>query len=222
MIDLRSDNFHLVFPLLLLVSSITILCSAPVAATLVLSGVSCIPNPPLVPGQNQEVVATITIIPSGAMTFEKGHEIQMTTPLERARWNVQVIVDGIPAAQQSASGSAAFVNGALISYPTSRDVSLSVTIKGQVPAGAESEVPILQAEELDNGGNIVPGSVIIITQPVTGMRTVTTPPVPVHTPVNTPVTQTSTKTPGFTLLPAMLAVELIAAYGWCALNRNDR
>ncbi|MDP3564186.1 MAG: hypothetical protein Q8R70_06810, partial [Methanoregula sp.] len=94
----------------------------PAAATYTLSAVSYTPNPPLVIGGQQQVVATYYIGPSGSTTFIKGHELQMQTDLANARWNIQVILDGRNAAQQGASGSAAFVNGALLSYSTNHDV----------------------------------------------------------------------------------------------------
>jgi hypothetical protein len=212
------------FLIILCACIIAIFCSAPVGATLVLSGVSFTPNPPPVPGQSQQVAAILTIIPSGAATFEKGHEIQMTTPLEHAQWNVQVIVDGIPAARQSATGSAAFVNGVLISYPTSRDVAVSVTIDGAVPAGTGPDVQILQAEELDNSGNIVPGSVITITRPIAGVTgSVTNTPGLALTPVIAPISPTPTKAPGFSPVTVLLAISVISAIaGYSVSQRNDR
>ena len=113
--------------------ALSLLLVTTVAATHSLSSVSYLPNPPLVIGGQQQVTATYYIGPSGSTTFIKGHELQMQTDLVNARWNIQVLQNGRNAAQQSASGSAAFVNGALLSYSTNNDVSLSVTINGVVP-----------------------------------------------------------------------------------------
>lgn len=211
-------------PICTVVSLVCIVCMlsvAPVSATIVLSDVSCTPNPPLVPGQSQHVAADFVIIPSGATTFEKGHEIQMTTSLENALWNIQVIVDGVPAARQNAAGTAAFVNGALLSYPTSRDVSMTVTIDGTVPAAPGPSVQLLQAEELDNSGHIVPGSVITITQPAAGTPGTVTTPIPARTSEITTVSSTPTRSPGFLPLLTILAVSIVAA-GCCILQRKVR
>ena len=105
-----------------------------VSATVVLSSDSFTPNPPLVPGTQQHVVATYAIIPSGSTTFAKGHSLQMVTDLSAAKWSIQVTLDGRNAAQQSASGDAAFVNGELLSYSTNHDVGMIVTIDGHGPA----------------------------------------------------------------------------------------
>jgi hypothetical protein len=100
-----------------------LLLVAPVMATLAFSGVSYAPNPPLVLSGQQHMIATYSVGPSGATTFVRGHELQMQTGLMDARWNIQVLINGQNAAQQSASGSSAFVNGALLSYSTNNDVS---------------------------------------------------------------------------------------------------
>ena len=148
------------------IAAITLIIS-PVAATLVLSGESLTPaSIPLAPGTDQKVDVSITIIPSGATTFEKGHSLQMQTGLHNAKWNMQVFTDGIPAAQQSAEGSALFVNGYLLSYRTNRDVSVSVTVEGIVPADAGATITLLVVQELDNSGMPVPGSVVTISRPV--------------------------------------------------------
>ncbi|MDO9324983.1 MAG: hypothetical protein Q7T80_08525, partial [Methanoregula sp.] len=105
---------NLMWQKIALISSVLIvllLLVAPAAATYALTDVSYAPNPPLVIGGQQQVTAMFYIGPSGSTTFIKDHELQMQTDLVNARWNIQVIQNGRNAAQQSASGSAAFVNG---------------------------------------------------------------------------------------------------------------
>ena len=201
----------LMLPRLALIVSALIallLLVTPVAATYTLSSVSYLPNPPLVIGGQQQVTATYYIGPSGSTTFIKGHELQMQTDLVIARWNIQVLQNGRNAAQQSASGSAAFVNGEILSYPNSNDVSLVVTIYGVVPQTPSNQVMLLQVEEIDNSNNVVPGSVITLSQPVAGQ-----PATPVQTaiPTLTPPIVTSpsqTKSPGFTVIAGILAFGL--------------
>jgi len=188
--------------------ALSLLLVTPVAATYSLSSVSYTPNPPLVIGGQQQMTATYYIGPSGSTTFIKGHELQMQTDLVNARWNIQVLQNGRNAAQQSASGSAAFVNGALLSYSTNNDISLSVTINGVVPQTQSDQVMLLQVEEIDNSGNIVPGSVITLSQPVAGQ-----PVNPVQTafPTLTPTIVPSypTKSTGFPAFAGILAICLV-------------
>ncbi|MDO8874440.1 MAG: hypothetical protein Q7V05_17210 [Methanoregula sp.] len=177
----------------------------PVAATLALSDVSYTPNPPFVIGGQQHVTAKYYIGPSGATTFVKGHEIQMQTDLVNARWNIQIRLNGRNAAQQSVSGSAAFVNGQLLSYSPNNDVSLEVTIDGVVPQTQSDQVMVLRVEEIDNSGNVVPGSVITLSQPVAGQTaTAIQTSFPTLTPTNVP--PSPTKSAGFPVISGILAI----------------
>ncbi|MFA4850672.1 MAG: hypothetical protein WC626_13185 [Methanoregula sp.] len=194
--------------LLSLAMALVLVLVTPAAATYTLTDVSYNPNPPLVSGAQQQVTATFYIGPSGSTTFIKNHELQMQTDLVNARWNIQVIQNGRNAAQQSASGSAAFVNGALLSYPNNNDVSLQVTVTGVVPQTQSGQVMVLHVEEIDNSGNVVPGSVITLSQPVAGQPvTAVQSALPTLTPpLVTP--PTPTKSSGFTLIAGILAFSL--------------
>ncbi|MFA6332702.1 MAG: hypothetical protein WCX22_07120 [Methanoregula sp.] len=185
----------------------------PASASLTLVSQSFTPNPPLVPGGQQQVVSTFAI-PSGT-SFPKTHNLQMQTGLENARWNIQVILDGNNAAQQTVSGSTAFINGEILSYSINHDVSFTVTITGTVPASATGTVTVLDLVEIDNTGGIVPGSEIVISQPVAGT---TVAPVQTTAPTLTPppVTTTSppvTKSPGFSLTITLIGC-CVAGLAW--------
>lgn len=174
-----------------------LLAVAPAAATLVQSGVSFTPDPPPVPASQQQVVAQYALIPSGATTFARGHELQMQTGLADAKWTIQVTLDGRNAARQNAAGSAAFVNGEILSYSTSHDVGLTVTIDGIVPQDATTPFLVLQVEEIDNSGGIVPGSTLVVSQQVAGQPPAGPPaPVPTRTALLVAPT-TPVKAPGF-------------------------
>ncbi|MEI7856102.1 MAG: hypothetical protein WCH85_01205 [Methanomicrobiales archaeon] len=197
---------RIVFVLSVLI--VLLLLVAPAAATYALTDVSYTPNPPLVIGGQQQITAMYYIGPSGSTTFIKSHELQMQTGLVNARWNIQVIQNGRNAAQQSASGSAAFVNGEILSYPNSNDISLQVTVTGLVSQPQGDQVMLLQVEEIDNSNNIVPGSVITISQPVAGQPvTLVQTMVPTLTPVI--VQPSPTKSAGFPFTAAILAVSLV-------------
>jgi hypothetical protein len=187
---------------------LSLLLCTPAAATLILSGVSYSPDTPLVISRQQQVTATYFISPSGATTFSSGHQIQMQTDLENAQWNLQVLVDGRHAAQQTASGSAAFMNGALLSYATNNDVSLEVTVDGVIPLKQGDQVLMLLVEEIDNSGSVVPGSVIRLSHPVAGQpATPGQTAYPLPSPIVVP--PTPAKTPGFPVTCGILALSLV-------------
>ena len=186
---------------------------SPAAATVGQSSVSFDPNPPLELGSRQHVVAVYALIPSGATTFAKGHELQMQTGLTGAQWSIQVTLDGRNAALQTANGNAAFVNGELLSYSTNHDVGMVVTIDGTVPQNAADPFMVLEVEEIDNSGGVVPGSVLTITQPVSGQTPAGS---PTAVPTLTPPVATATtpmKAAGFSCIPCTVAT-LIACVIW--------
>jgi len=181
----------------------------PAAASPILASESFTPNPPLVAGGQQQLQATFAI-PSGT-SFPKDHELQLQTQLTEARWNIQVIVDGHNAAQQPASGSAAFINGMLLSYSVNHDVQFTVTITGNVPSSATGTVTLLDMVEIDNSNNIVPGSEIVISQPVAGTGTpvvTTSPAIPTLTPPLV-TTAPAAQSPGFSSVVCLTGLSLL-------------
>ena len=177
----------------------------PATAIMVLTDLSYAPNPPLLIGGQQHVTARYYVGPSGATTFSPGHQLQMQTELVNAQWNIQVLVDGRNAARQSGSGTTVFVNGALLSYSTNQDVSLDVTIDGIVPQTQADKVMVLLVKEIDNSGSVVPGSMILISQPVGGQPATTMEPA---LPAPAIVPPSPTKSPGFSVTTGVFATGL--------------
>ncbi len=187
----------------------------------VLTGETFAPPSPLVAGGQQHTVIQYTVIPSGATTFPKGHNLQMQTNLTGAQWAIQVIVDGSNAAYQTASGSTAFVNGVILSYPTTKDVSFTVTIDGTVPASGTGSVTVLRMVEIDNTGDTVPGSESVISPSVAGTASAPVPAitiVPVLTPPPGTPAAAATRSPGFDAMPCIAAAAL-GSLAWMRLRR---
>lgn len=190
----------------LIMAIAVILLAAPVSATYLLTNSAFQPDAPFLAGSSEHVTATYVLLPTGSTTFVRGHELQMQTDLTGARWNIQVVVDGRNAAQQTGSGNAAFVSGEILSYPTSHDVSLMVTIDGTIPKAEGDQLKLLQVEEIDNSGNVVPGSATFITQPLavpSSAPAMTSLPVLTHIPTMSP---TPTKSPGFSPFAGIIAL----------------
>jgi hypothetical protein len=151
---------------------------------------------PLDPKTQQSVTAIIAIIPQGVTTFIVGNQLQLTTGLTAPQWDVQVMVNGIPAAVIPAKGNTAFINGFLLSYPTSDDVTVSASVTGMVPSGVSS-VTLIEVVQQNNAGTTVPGSTQTISAPVAVPATgvLTTPPTPTS-PVPTKAAPAPTSAPG--------------------------
>jgi len=182
---------------------------APVSATFQVQQSAINPSTtPLQPGAKQSVTAVIAIIPQGATTFIEGNQLQLTTGLVDPQWDVQVMVNGRPAAVIPVKGNTAFINGFLLSYPTSDDVSVSASVTGIVPAGVSS-VNLLQVLQLNNAGQVIPGAVQAISEPVATLATpvLTATPLPA-TPPATVIPLPPTRAPGFS--PVILISGLMA------------
>jgi hypothetical protein len=183
----------------------------PVSASFVFQNVVIDPSIiPLQPGQKMETNAQLVIIPQGgSTTFVGSNQLQLSTQLAGAQWVVQVMVNGVPAATMPQNGNVVFVNGFLLSYPTSSDVVVSVNVSGVVPASGSPDIILVQAVQLNNAGQSVPGSTQTISEPVTTPGTtqtpVATPPVTMEKP-----TITTTSSPGFTLCSGIFGIAFCA------------
>jgi hypothetical protein len=185
----------------------------PVSATFVIQQSELNPSKtPLQPKEQQSVTAIIAIIPQGATTFIIGNQLQLTTDLSAPQWDVQVMVNGIPAAVIPAKGNTAFINGFLLSYPTSDDVTVSASVTGIVPSGVSS-VNLIQVLQQNNAGQTVPGSVQTISAPVAVPAT----PVPILTQSSSSTTVPGAATPAPTKAPGISPVILIGGLIICAL-----
>ncbi|MCQ8893517.1 MAG: hypothetical protein NQU46_02635 [Methanolinea sp.] len=163
----------------------------PLSATVVARDVRVEPGGAVLSPVNVTIRASVEIIPSGATTFSETHTLVLFTTLTDPRWVVTVTVDGREAAVFSREVSRVFINGYLLSYPTTRDVAVRVLLEGKVdPSLAGGNAILLEWEELNAQGEVVTGSGFQVTrnvQPSPAARTpAETPPGYTH-PVPTPV-----------------------------------
>ncbi len=151
--------------------------------------------------------ADLAIIPAGPTTFIEGYTLVLSTGLEKALWDVRVMVDGRQAAVFEKSGNTLFINGYLLSYPVTRDVAVRVTLTGTVPPpGNEGILPVLRVIELNNQGQVVPDSEQTVTR--TMDLPVTPPSLPTQSESIADPTITAT-TAGISLIPVLMGIFLI-------------
>lgn len=176
----------------------------PVSATFQIQQSSINPSEtPLQPEAKQSVNALIAIIPQGTTTFIVGNQLQLSTDLVAPIWDVQVMVNGVPAAVIPVKGNTAFINGFLLSYPNNNDVAVSASVNGLVPAG-ESSVNLLQVSQLNNAGQTIPGAVQTISEPVAVPSTPSLTVTPLSTSPVSAVSTSTTPTKASGLSPVIL------------------
>lgn len=191
----------------------------PVSALVTVTSESYTPPAPLVPGSADTAVVTLAVIPSGATTFPRTHSLQMQTALVDTQWNIQVYVNGVAAAHQTGTGSAEFMNGYLLSYPTTSDVTMTVTISGSVPSASAANVTILQVNEIDTTGGSVPYGSITVAAPLVSSVTTSVPlgTTPASSVAETPV---STKSGNDAVMAGIvLSGIILAAFGYSRIRR---
>ncbi len=111
------------------------------------------------PGISLNSSAALPIVPAGPTTFIEGYTLVLSTDLNQAGWNIRVMVDGRQAAVFQKFGKTVFINGYLLSYPVTRDVEVRVALEGTVPpSGGDRTFSVLRVTELNNQGQVVPGS----------------------------------------------------------------
>jgi len=160
-----------------------------------------------------QVSFVIAIIPSGATTFPPGHSLVLSTDLLSPEWSVEIDLDGVPNDRTTRFNNVVFFNGFLLSYPTTRDVSLHVNLTGEVPSSGN--VSLFRVVELDNQGMPVPGSEYIVPGAVATLTTL-----PPATPAGTtsvlpsPPPVTTTPLPYFCSFVALILAALMLRYAW--------
>jgi hypothetical protein len=184
----------------------------PCSAFLSLQDVQIIP-----PGASLPVATVVNatgliqIIPQGPTTFIEGYTLVLSTDLERARWNVMVLVDGNQAAVIPKEGNFVFINGFLLSYPTNRDVAVSVQVNGTVPELQDgTPLRVMQAEELNNQGQVIGDSEEVAVRTVMNPGTLPsqTPDSGIVTTVVTVPVPTTTKA-GISIAPILAVLFLV-------------
>jgi hypothetical protein len=143
---------------------ILIFCIVQVAtADISVGNIKISPSSDLVSGQTQVSVSfVINFIPSGGYTFDSGNSLQMSTDLDSATWSYLIIQDEVP--QESSQtvievGPNVNINGWVLSYPSSRDLSMTVNMNGVAPQVSTSEEKtIIRVAELSSVGSVISGT----------------------------------------------------------------
>jgi hypothetical protein len=181
------------------------------SATLYLTQSAVTPDTtPIISGSPSQLTATITIVPSGSTTFSRENTLQMSTSLDQAFWHATVIVNGHQAAVFNQAGSVLFINGYLLSYPSTSSVAIEVQINGSAPmVNNQQQSNFLTVIELNNVNAVVPGSTLTVTRQVSPVGTPTSTITPAPTTV-LPTQTTATAIPGFGISVAIAASGVLA------------
>ena len=133
------------------------------SASIAVNNMAISPSGDLVSGQNppNTVTATFSIEfdAEGGETFPSGDSLVMSTDLDNAKWSYATALDGNPNPGVDEVGKNVNINGWILSYPSKRDLSMSVTLNGDVPTvNASGNITIVRVADIGSRGQAVQGS----------------------------------------------------------------
>jgi len=118
------------------------------------------PTGDLTAGTNVSVSFKIDMTPSGGLTFPQDNTLQIFTDLNNPQWTSTLIRDGVEHPQAASSGRSMYLSGWILSYPSSVQESLRVTLQGTVPAVTKSMTKtVVLVQELDGKNTVIPASI---------------------------------------------------------------
>jgi len=129
------------------------------------------PSGDLVSGQNPPMSVTATyrieFDPEGGETFSQSDTLLMATDLDNAKWAYIVALDGNPNPAVNEIGKNVNINGWILSYPSKRDLAISVTLTGDVPTvNSSGNITVVRVADIGSKGTPVKGSEDITTKNV--------------------------------------------------------
>ena len=129
------------------------------AAAFTITTIAVEPNGALVSGTPVVTHAQIDFQPSGGETFPETNELQFSTDLDNSRWNYTIILDGVESPQPGSGGRTLNISGWILSYPSTVQESLNITLEGTAPnVSSPASRTIITITEFDSGNNPITGS----------------------------------------------------------------
>lgn len=109
------------------------------------------PSGTLTPGTTVDISFTVQE-PSGSTTT---NSLQLYTQLDKPAWSYVVNVNGVANGLTESSGKTITINGFLLTYKSSDDVSVAVTLEGTAPTVTQTaKQTLIQINEVDSNGNL--------------------------------------------------------------------
>jgi hypothetical protein len=139
---------------------------AAVSASISVKNVAITPTGDLVSGQTPPNPVAVSFVidftATGGETFPSEETLTMSTDLENGQWSYITSLDGNPNPAVSANGRNLNINGWVLSYPSKRELSMRVTLNGDVPTvTASGNKTILRVAELSGKSEAIAASEVI-------------------------------------------------------------
>jgi hypothetical protein len=121
----------------------------PCVSAFTLSSINVHPRGDQAAGTPVTVDATIDFSRGGTETFPQTSELQMSTNLVDPRWVPVLVLDGVETNVSQKTGESLIISGWYLSYPSTQEVQVKVTVTGTMPANPSSNLHFLKIQEVD-------------------------------------------------------------------------
>ena len=150
----------------LIVLIILIAGIAVASASISVKNIAITPTGDLVSGQTPPNPVTVSFVidfnPTGGETFPSEQTLTMSTDLENGQWSYITSLDGNPNPAVTANGRNLNINGWVLSYPSKRELSMRVTLNGEVPTvTASGNKTIIRVAELSGKSEAIAASEVV-------------------------------------------------------------
>jgi hypothetical protein len=157
----------------IVLAAILLVCIPAVSASYSVSSITIDPSGSLTPGTPVIVAYKIQFAASGDETFPSGSELEMSTDLEKPKWTWTLVLDGIDNPRPQESGKMLSLRGFELSYPSSVEESIRVTLEGVTPTvDKTTNKTIIKIQEVDQNNNVIESSKIVRTTMVINVKEV--------------------------------------------------
>jgi hypothetical protein len=156
----------------ILIAVSLIFCIHAVSAFAV-SSITVDPSGSLTPGTPVIVTFKIDMSASGDETFPSADELQMSTDLDSPKWAYSLVLDGVDTPQPANSGRVLSVSGWILSYPSTVEESMKVTLQGNAPTVTQTtNKTMIKVTEYDSRNNPVTSTVVERTAVIVNIKDV--------------------------------------------------
>ena len=144
----------------ILIAVSLIFCIHAVAAFGV-SSITVDPSGSLTPNTPVIVTFKVDMSASGDETFPNGDELQLSTDLDKPKWSYSLVLDGVDAVQPSNTGRVLSISGWVLSYPSTIEEAVKVTLEGVAPTVTQTtNKTMIRVAEYDSHSNLISSSVV--------------------------------------------------------------
>jgi len=150
--------------------AISLICCINAVSAFAVSSISVDPTGSLTSNTPVIVTFRVEFSASGDETFPSANELQMSTDLDKAKWTYSLVLDGIDAQQPVTTGRILSVSGWVLSYPSSVEEVLKVTLEGTTPAvSTTTNKTLIKVQEVDSHNNVITSTIVERTTTIVNM-----------------------------------------------------